>query len=173
MNQRIMMIEHAMNLLLKGKGGNSLEILEPSANDFLKIAFKEDSPLGPYGMCGFPCDGSCDTCDTQTKRIAEYFASVVLTEEEKKEDEEWEEQERRNREIDEINQAAAQELVENLCASCGNECISYEQDGQVNWICEECYNGNQPVEIGHCGFPCDGHCRECGGLGTYDSWDEI
>ena len=28
------------------------------------------------------------------------------------------------------------------------------------------------VEIGYCGFPCDGRCQTCGGTGSYDPNDE-
>lgn len=29
-----------------------------------------------------------------------------------------------------------------------------------------------PIEIGYCGFPCDGRCQQCNGSGTYDGNDE-
>ena len=32
---------------------------------------------------------------------------------------------------------------------------------------------DNPVEIGYCGFPCDGRCQTCGGTGSYDPNDEM
>lgn len=171
-NNRIEMIERALNLFLEGKMGNTLDDLQPSAKEFLKLAFREEKLLGPIGMCGFPCDGGCGACEAHTKSIAEYFGNVVMKQEEDMLDEEWELEQRRNKEIDEINLAAAKELEENLCASCGNDCISYEQDGQVLWLCEDCYYGNQAQEIGYCGFPCGYGCPTCD-TGGYDGRDEI
>lgn len=170
-NNRLEMIDKALKLFLEGKMGNTLEDLQPSAKEFLKLAFREDSPLGPYGMCGFPCDGACQTCETYTKSLAEYFATVVLREEEMKADEEWELEQRRNKEIDEINLAAAKEL-DDTCAYCGSECISYEEHGEVTWLCEDCYYNNQAQEIGYCGFPCGFGCPSCDS-GGYDGRGEI
>lgn len=31
----------------------------------------------------------------------------------------------------------------------------------------------KPIEIGYCGFICDGKCYDCKGYGTYDTADEV
>ena len=59
------------------------------------------------------------------------------------------------------------------CATCANQCVSYTSGNDVYWFCESCYSGNEPVEIGLCGFSCDGQCNTCGGSEGYDGSDEV
>ena len=155
-NNRIAMIEKAMALLLEKGESNLMDQLQPSAREFLKIASREDPVLGPIGMCGFPCDGACKTCESYTKMVAEHFPRTYLTD-----DEAWEQEQHCLKEQDEM--CSAIEMGENLCATCGSECVFYEMDGCNHWLCEDCYYGNEPEEIGACGFPCDGNCQTCGG----------
>lgn len=176
-NNRLATIERVLALLLDGEKGISLDMLQPSTKEFLTLAFREKRLLGPVGICGFPCDGGCQTCEFHTKSLAEHFANVTLREEEAKEDELWEEQQRRNKEIDDINMTAAKELPDDhddvfVCRTCGSECISYEDGGGISWLCEPCYYGNQAQEIGYCGFPCGFGCPTCD-TGGYDGADEI
>ena len=159
-NNRIAMIEKALALLLEQGESNLMEQLQPSAKEFLKMASREDPILGPIGICGFPCDGGCETCEVHTKMLAEHFPKTYLTD-----DEMWEDEQRWQKEHDDLSSAI--EFDENLCATCGSQCVSYEMDGNVHWLCEECYYGNQAEEIGLCGFPCDGHCHTCeSGIGV-------
>lgn len=153
-NNRIAMIEKAMALLLEQGESNLMDTLQPSAKEFLKIASREDPVLGPIGICGFPCDGSCKTCVTHMKLLAEHFPRTYLTD-----DEAWELNQKLLKEQDELSSAV--DFDENLCATCGSICVSYEMDGCNHWLCENCYYGNEAQEIGTCGFPCDGHCQTC------------
>lgn len=61
----------------------------------------------------------------------------------------------------------------NVCATCGGECMSYNTGKELHWLCESCYYGNEPATIGYCGFSCDGQCNTCGGSGGYDGSDEV
>ena len=61
----------------------------------------------------------------------------------------------------------------NVCATCGGECMSYNTGKELHWLCESCYYGKEPTTIGYCGFSCDGQCNTCGGSGGYDGSDEV
>jgi hypothetical protein len=105
------------------------------------------------------------------QKLSDSFDVSTVLELPKEEDEDWDDMQRLQRELDELCSFVEAKEQPNLCTTCGSECISYNQDGETHWLCEQCYYGNQAQEIGYCGFPCDGYCQSCGG--GYDGTDEI
>lgn len=103
----------------------SLADLEPTVQDFLKLAYYEKKIEGPIGMCGTPCDGSCATCENHNKLLDAYFS--------KKEDE-------------------LLSLTEGyLCARCNEECAPYSLEGETYWMCESCFcDDYHDCQVGCC-----------------------
>jgi hypothetical protein len=157
---RIDCLEKSLTHLLEGGVDTEWKELKPTVKELLTLAMRESPSLGPVGMCGYPCDGTCKCCTTFDSLLKKHFTTPV----EPDEDEAWEKEVREAKEMD--------ELEDSFCATCGNLCIQYEVDSYQMWLCETCYYGNEPVEIGLCGFPCDGRCRTCN-EGGYDPNGEI
>lgn len=102
--------------------------LQPTVQDFLKLAYYEKKIEGPIGMCGTSCDGTCATCEHHNSLLDAYFS--------KKEDE-----------LLSLTEAY-------LCARCDAECVPYEVEEETFWICENCYNdeGNDSCLVGCCEY---------------------
>ena len=166
---RLDSLEKTLTRLLEGEKDSEWKQLKPTVKELLTLAMREPPSLGPVGFCGYPCDGTCKCCTTFDALLKQHFTTPV-PEPEVDEDKEWEEEERKNKEMDEL--CASWEMQDNFCGTCGNLCVSYQVEDYQSWLCEFCYYGNEPVEIGLCGFPCDGRCTTCN-EGGYDPSGEI
>lgn len=165
---RLDMLEKSLGRLLEGEKDSEWKMLKPTVKELLTLAMREPPSLGSVGFCGYPCDGTCKCCTTFDALLKQHFPTPAATTPEP--DEEWEEQERKTKEMDEL--CASYEMEEVTCAVCENLCVSYQIGDTESWLCEFCYYGNEPVEVGLCGFPCDGRCRTCN-EGGYDHSGEI
>jgi hypothetical protein len=151
MNTRLEMIRNTLLESLSTDGGSdALAQLKPTPKELLTLAMREEKFTGTIGMCGTECNDSCKWCSGQ----------------------QWENEQRFQKELDDIL-STVEESNAYSCATCGDECIPYDANGEVHWLCETCYYGKDELTIGYCGFSCDGYCNTCGGAGGYDGADEI
>lgn len=173
---------------------DALKSINPTVRDFLTLANKEKTLEGPIAMCGTQCEGDCNTCNVYSGLLDEHFENKQVTpillcgecgydeatmynDYNEKGDVcaacfwDLRENERRETGMLRMQEELKKLNEETTCYTCGSECISFEVDGSVHWLCENCYYGNEPAEIGYCGFPCDGYCQTCGG--GYDANGEI
>lgn len=104
--------------------------LQPTVQDFLKLAYYERKIEGPIGMCGNSCDGTCETCDHHTRLLDEHYSNN-----------------KHEKEIDDLLDTS--NLY--LCTTCESECVPYDVEGDTFWLCESCYFGN---ELGDCDMGC-------------------
>jgi hypothetical protein len=97
MTEQMNMISDKMNQGIFTNGEITLNPLNLSYKELLKIAFEEPKLTQPIGACGTVCEGTCDTCEEHVKQLSEFFCVKILEEQ----DEQWEAEQRAQKEHDE------------------------------------------------------------------------